>query len=163
MPGRTGWLILLGRTDLQCLDRIYLNAYVPTLQVGGQAVAFPTRHLQGEAKVSTSNTVMRRDARSGSSSQTGCLRRTGARLCEAGLERVEVIQAEARELLLADASLDHVVNSYMLDLLPQDDIPRPRELWRVLRPGGRLVLSNMTRAETRHRRIWDALSAGVSR
>jgi len=76
---------------------------------------------------------------------------------------VEVIQAEARELLLADASFDHVVNSYMLDLLPQDDIARPRELWRVLRPGGRLVLSNMTRAEARHRRIWDALYAGVSR
>jgi hypothetical protein len=31
--------------DLQCLDRIYLNAYVPTLQVGGQVVTFLTRHL----------------------------------------------------------------------------------------------------------------------
>ena len=31
--------------DLQCLDRIYLNAYVPSLQVGGQVVTFLTRHL----------------------------------------------------------------------------------------------------------------------
>ena len=31
--------------DLQCLDRIYLNAYVPNLQVGGQVVSFLTRHL----------------------------------------------------------------------------------------------------------------------
>jgi hypothetical protein len=31
--------------DLECLDRIYLNAYVPTLQVGGQVVTFLTRHL----------------------------------------------------------------------------------------------------------------------
>jgi len=31
--------------DLHCLDRIYLNAYVPTLQVGGQVVTFLTRHL----------------------------------------------------------------------------------------------------------------------
>lgn len=31
--------------DLQCLDRIYLNAYIPTLQVGGQVVTFLTRHL----------------------------------------------------------------------------------------------------------------------
>src|SRR5262249_25252255 len=31
--------------DLQCLDRIYLNAYVPTLQVGGQVVTFLTHHL----------------------------------------------------------------------------------------------------------------------
>jgi hypothetical protein len=30
--------------DLECLDRIYLNAYVPTLQVGGQVVTFFTRH-----------------------------------------------------------------------------------------------------------------------
>ena len=25
--------------DLECLDRIYLNGYVPNLQVGGQVVA----------------------------------------------------------------------------------------------------------------------------
>ena len=26
--------------DLECLDRIYLNGYVPNLQVGGQVVQF---------------------------------------------------------------------------------------------------------------------------
>jgi hypothetical protein len=31
--------------DLECLDRIYLNAYVPILQVGGQVVSFLTQHL----------------------------------------------------------------------------------------------------------------------
>ncbi len=31
--------------DIQCLDRIYLNAYVPNLQVGGQVVSFLTQHL----------------------------------------------------------------------------------------------------------------------
>jgi hypothetical protein len=31
--------------DLECLDRIYLNAYVPGLQVGGQVVTFLTQHL----------------------------------------------------------------------------------------------------------------------
>src|SRR5438270_292827 len=31
--------------DLQCLDRIYLNGYVPKLQVGGQVVTFLTQHL----------------------------------------------------------------------------------------------------------------------
>ena len=30
---------------LDCLDRIYLNAYVPNLQVGGQVVVFLTQHL----------------------------------------------------------------------------------------------------------------------
>jgi hypothetical protein len=31
--------------DLECLDRVYLNAYVPNLQVGGQVVSFLTGHL----------------------------------------------------------------------------------------------------------------------
>jgi hypothetical protein len=31
--------------DLECLDRIYLNGYVPTLQVGGQVVTFMRAHL----------------------------------------------------------------------------------------------------------------------
>jgi hypothetical protein len=30
--------------DLECLDRIYLNADVPTLQVGGQVVTFYNQH-----------------------------------------------------------------------------------------------------------------------
>ena len=31
--------------DLQCLDRIYLNAYIPNLQVSGQVVTFLCNHL----------------------------------------------------------------------------------------------------------------------
>lgn len=31
--------------DLECMDRIYLNGYVPSLQVAGQVVSFMTRHL----------------------------------------------------------------------------------------------------------------------
>ena len=31
--------------DIECLDRIYLNGYVPNLQVGGQVVTFLTKHL----------------------------------------------------------------------------------------------------------------------
>jgi hypothetical protein len=31
--------------EVECLDRIYLNAYVPNLQVGGQVVTFLTQHL----------------------------------------------------------------------------------------------------------------------
>jgi hypothetical protein len=31
--------------DVECLDRIYLNGYVPTLQVGGQVASFMTAHL----------------------------------------------------------------------------------------------------------------------
>jgi hypothetical protein len=31
--------------DVECLDRIYLNGYVPNLQVGGQLDLFMTQHL----------------------------------------------------------------------------------------------------------------------
>jgi hypothetical protein len=31
--------------DIECLDRVYLNGYVPNLQVGGQVVSFMTQHL----------------------------------------------------------------------------------------------------------------------
>jgi len=32
--------------DLECLDRLYLNAYVPNLQVSGQVVTFMRDHLR---------------------------------------------------------------------------------------------------------------------
>jgi hypothetical protein len=31
--------------DIECLDRIYLNGYVPLLQVGGQVITFTRGHL----------------------------------------------------------------------------------------------------------------------
>ena len=31
--------------DVECLDRVYLNGYVPKLQVGGQVVTYLTEHL----------------------------------------------------------------------------------------------------------------------
>ena len=32
--------------DLECMDRIYLNGYVPNLQVAGQVVSFMTEHMR---------------------------------------------------------------------------------------------------------------------
>ena len=89
----------------------------------------------------------------------GMLRQARRRLDAAGLaERTELVQGNALDLPLPESSFDLVVNGYMLDLLPRDDIPRAlAEFKRVLRPGGRLVLSNMTKGERRHERIWDWL------
>jgi demethylmenaquinone methyltransferase/2-methoxy-6-polyprenyl-1,4-benzoquinol methylase len=87
----------------------------------------------------------------------GMLGQTRGRLEDAGLTaEVEVIEGSALELPFADESFDLIVNGYMLDLLPRDDIPRAlAEFKRLLRPGGRLVLSNMTKGERRRHRIWD--------
>jgi ubiquinone/menaquinone biosynthesis C-methylase UbiE len=91
----------------------------------------------------------------------GMLARARKRLRNAGVaERVELLEGSALELPLEDGSFDLLVNGYMLDLLPRDDIPRAlEEFGRVLRPGGRLVLSNMTKGERRTHRVWDALYA----
>jgi ubiquinone/menaquinone biosynthesis C-methylase UbiE len=90
----------------------------------------------------------------------GMLAKTRKRLDEAGLDGVELLQASALDMPLEDEGFDLLVNGYMLDLLPRDDIPRALgEFGRVLRPGGRLVLSNMTKGEARCHRVWDALYA----
>jgi ubiquinone/menaquinone biosynthesis C-methylase UbiE len=89
----------------------------------------------------------------------GMLRQARRRLVDARLaDRVELMQGSALDLPFEDESFDLLVNGYMLDLLPRDDIPRAlAEFKRVLRPGGRLVLSNMTKGERRRERIWDWL------
>ncbi len=90
----------------------------------------------------------------------GMLAESRKRLRKAGLDRVEVMEGTALDLPFPDESFDLLVNGYMLDLLPREDIPRAlAEFKRVLRPGGRLVLSNMTVGEARRHRVWDALYA----
>jgi ubiquinone/menaquinone biosynthesis C-methylase UbiE len=90
----------------------------------------------------------------------GMVRQTRRRLAATGLRRVELHRADARALPFPDASFDLLTNGYMLDLLPTADIATAlREFRRVLRPGGRLVLSNMTPGEKPTHRLWDALYA----
>jgi demethylmenaquinone methyltransferase/2-methoxy-6-polyprenyl-1,4-benzoquinol methylase len=91
----------------------------------------------------------------------GMLRQARHRIEVAGIsDRVELVDGSALELPFADESFDLLVNGYMLDLLPREEIPRAlAEFKRVLRPGGRLVLSNMTKGVRRRERVWDWLYA----
>lgn len=90
----------------------------------------------------------------------GMLAKTRKRVAGGGLREVAVEKASALSLPLPDASFDLVTNGYMLDLLPRDDIPKAlSEFRRVLKPGGRLVLSNMTKGERPWHGIWDFLYA----
>jgi demethylmenaquinone methyltransferase/2-methoxy-6-polyprenyl-1,4-benzoquinol methylase len=55
-------------------------------------------------------------------------------------------EADARRLPFEEATFDVLVNNYMLDLIPLDDMPIVlNEFRRVLKPGGRLVLVNMSK------------------
>jgi ubiquinone/menaquinone biosynthesis C-methylase UbiE len=92
----------------------------------------------------------------------GMLRQTHRRLAAAGVDvdAVDLYRADALALPFPDASFDLLTNGYMLDLLAIADIPSAlREFRRVLRPGGRLVLSNMTIGERPWHRHWDTLYA----
>lgn len=65
---------------------------------------------------------------------------------------------DAYALDFPDASFDLVVNSFMLDLLPESDFARVlAEFRRVLRPSGRLVVMTMALGPRWYHRAWEAL------
>lgn len=61
-------------------------------------------------------------------------------------QRVNLMQGDARKLPFDEGMFDVVFNSYMLDLIDTPEIPTVLlEFKRILRPGGRLVLVNLTK------------------
>jgi demethylmenaquinone methyltransferase / 2-methoxy-6-polyprenyl-1,4-benzoquinol methylase len=65
---------------------------------------------------------------------------------------------DAGALDFPDDHFDLVLNAYMFDLLPEEDFARVLgELGRVLKPGGRLVVTNMARGRRRHHRVYEAI------
>lgn len=73
------------------------------------------------------------------------LRRARRKAARTGVAH-ELVVGDARRLAFADASFDLVVNNNMLGLVPPAEVaPIVRELARVVRPGGRVVLVTMTR------------------
>jgi demethylmenaquinone methyltransferase/2-methoxy-6-polyprenyl-1,4-benzoquinol methylase len=74
------------------------------------------------------------------------LERTRRAVAKAGFTNVNLRQGDARSLPFDDNSFDVLFNSYMLDLIPLDDMPVVLgEFRRVLKNSGRLVLVNMSK------------------
>jgi ubiquinone/menaquinone biosynthesis C-methylase UbiE len=64
-----------------------------------------------------------------------------------GIGNYSLEPGDAYDLSYPDGEFDVVLNNYMFDLLPEQDFPLILgEFFRVLRPGGRLVMANMTKA-----------------
>jgi arsenite methyltransferase len=74
------------------------------------------------------------------------LQRTARAAAEAGLANVEVLEGEMEAIPLPDGSVDHIVSNGVLNLSPRK-ARALLECARVLRPGGKLTVSDLTMVE----------------
>jgi ubiquinone/menaquinone biosynthesis C-methylase UbiE len=86
------------------------------------------------------------------------LMRAETRAARAGYGCYNLRIGDAYDLPFPDDSFDVVVNNYMFDLLPERDfVTVLEEFRRVLRPGGRLAMVNMTDGRHWYNGIWNRL------
>lgn len=77
------------------------------------------------------------------------LQRTRHFISEIGDRNAGLYQADARHLPFSDATFDLIYSSYLLDLLKLKDMPQVlSDFKRLLRPGGRVVLVNLSRDDS---------------
>jgi ubiquinone/menaquinone biosynthesis C-methylase UbiE len=82
--------------------------------------------------------------------------RAEKRAAKSGVESYGLGIGDAYALDFGHDEFDILVNNYMFDLLPENDFETIlAEFKRVLRPGGRLALVNMTGGERWYNGIWE--------
>jgi phosphatidylethanolamine/phosphatidyl-N-methylethanolamine N-methyltransferase len=69
------------------------------------------------------------------------LEKAHERIARKGLRNVQLMQMDAANLKFADDTFDIVYAPYVISVVP-DPVTVTREMWRVCRPGGRIVILN---------------------
>ncbi len=86
------------------------------------------------------------------------LRRAHRKSAKTGHPNYTLRLGDAYALGLPEASFDVLLCSYMFDLLPVSDfVPVLAGFRRVLRPGGRIVMANMTVGRVWYENLWEIL------
>jgi ubiquinone/menaquinone biosynthesis C-methylase UbiE len=86
------------------------------------------------------------------------LEKAQAKAARSGNGNYQLTTGDAYALQFPDHHFDLLMNNYMFDLLPEKDFSLVlAEFKRVLKPGGRLVLVNMTRGERFHQKFWEGV------
>jgi len=163
MPDQEGMLeVVVGKRDIQAFYGSVAPVYDgATVQYEARAKALALEAMArqpGEAylevAVGTGISIVEQVKRTGAAGivgidlTPGMVALTRQRLDEAGGAAVPLLLADARYLPFQGAAFDCLFNSYMLDLIPGDDISKiVGEFGRVLRPGGHIVLANLTEGE----------------
>ena len=84
--------------------------------------------------------------------------RAEIRVAKLGLDNYRLRVGDAYELDYPDNEFDVLISNYLFNLLPEQDFDAVlAQFKRVLRPGGRLVMINMTKGEHRRNDGWDWL------
>ncbi|HJQ52112.1 MAG TPA: methyltransferase domain-containing protein, partial [Gaiellaceae bacterium] len=74
------------------------------------------------------------------------LERTSAAAAEVGLANIDPLEGDIEAIPLADGSVDHVISNGVINLAPRKARVLA-EIARVLRPGGKLTVADLTVAE----------------
>ena len=86
------------------------------------------------------------------------LEKTKKRAARTGSQNYTLLLCDCRHLPFEDGTFDIIMNQYLLDILPVEDfIPILSEFKRVLKEGGRIVLTNTTKGEKWVNTIYEKL------
>lgn len=86
------------------------------------------------------------------------LHKAERRAAKTGRKNYQLSPGDAYHLQFSDGRFDLLVNNFMFDLLPETDFSTVlAEFKRVLKPGGRMLLVNMTKAERFNQKIYEKI------